>query len=146
MAEEDARDRTWGETSYNGVEEGSGVRKWIGPIVARKDVSDDPSLLTTSLTGCELICEEFENTAGVGVGTVPVVEDVGFVPEVRVNGDYTEALGRCVCVGGIVSGCILSFSCIDPGVVLPEGREKLVVPGHSIGGGGTAWVQTVLSV
>lgn len=113
-------------------------------------MADDPDSFDFALGILELVGQEFENAAIVGIGRVPffsvsfglphpkldlhVVEQVASVPEIRVDGDDSElgVLGMVDAVCTIMHpGFVGSFG-RDPIVLLPQRRDVIPVPRSSL--------------
>ena len=72
-------------------------------------MTDDPGALAGGFTGGELGSEPGEDARCVGVGEIPVVVDVGDVPEVSVDRDDAEAFFGGMGVGAVVEGGVVGF-------------------------------------
>ena len=104
------------------------IRKRVRAIPPGKHVSQDPHPLLSILGGLELVDQEGECAGAVRTGRVDEIEVVLAVPEISVQGDNAQAV---VVLDGV--GCVVEFGLrgggrVDPAVVLPEGRDMVVIP------------------
>lgn len=120
MSKENASDGRRTKAADDGIEKGRRIGKCVRPIVSREDVSDYPCPLPRLLACSELSRQEGEDTRGVWVGVVPVVEDIVYIPEVGIDRDDPKSLGGGVSVGAIVRFCVLSLCCCNPRIVRPH--------------------------
>ena len=72
-------------------------------------MTDNPSALADGFAGGELGGEPGQDAGSVGVGVIPVVEDVVDVPEIGIDGDDAEAFFGGVSVGTVVEGGVIGF-------------------------------------
>ena len=130
VAEEDVGDDVWAVAVDDLVEEIGWIGNGVGPVPACEDVAQDPHTLASVLGGLELLDEEGDVSAVVGVGGVDVIEEIGAVPEIGVECDDSElGVGWVIdTICGIVHSCFRGGCRCDPVVLLPECGDMVIIP------------------
>lgn len=146
VAEENTGDGGRGEAAHDRIKQRRGIGERIATVIAGQDMADDPGSLTRLFASRELVGEKGQDSRRVGIGHVPVIEDIVDVPEVCVDGDNAETRGCRMGIRAIVSGRVALFRTVDPAFIRPHGRKQLIVPRQRIRAGVGAGVEDVLGI